>query len=194
MMAFSLSVLDCSQVRKSTLNPNANEFKPRFNTQVSMSCCCQATQLKYHKLSLLLSLIFLMSRFIFSLISLNQPTPRRLHGLRASRAPQLWSSSPQLCTVRRSAFPRCIPSHQSALECRWDPHLHVVMCSMRSDCLYSAQHHTVSLWTFIKDPWWPSPWALQTCLLMFNLILVFSIWFISNACQHYFLCFSFFYF
>lgn len=30
-----------SQVRKSTLNPNANEFKPRFNTQVSALRCTE---------------------------------------------------------------------------------------------------------------------------------------------------------
>lgn len=62
-----------------------------------------------------------------SFISLNQPTPRRLPGLRASLAPPSWSSSPRLCTARRSVSPRCIPSHQSALECRWDPHLHAEM-------------------------------------------------------------------
>lgn len=68
-----------------------------------------------------------VSLFICSLISPSQPTPRRLPGLRASPAPPLWSSSHRLCTARPSASPRCIPSHQSVLECRWDAHLRAEM-------------------------------------------------------------------
>lgn len=96
-------------MRKSTLNPNANEFKPRFNTQVSRTAAPRFA------LTCPLSLICLLC----CLISPNLPTPPRPLGLRASPAPPSWSNS--LCTDKLSASHRCILSHQSVLECRWDP-------------------------------------------------------------------------
>lgn len=64
--------------------------------------------------------------FVFSL-SPNQPTPQRLLGLKASPAPPSWSSNLRLFMARQSASPRCIRWRQSALEFRWDTHLHAEM-------------------------------------------------------------------
>lgn len=65
----------CRQVRKSTLNPNANEFKPRFNTQVSSTATPH----------LIASCVALS--FIFNLFNMfdqpkpaNTPTPPRPQG------------------------------------------------------------------------------------------------------------------
>lgn len=77
------------------------------------------------------------------LISPNQPTPRHLPGLRANPAPPSWSS-PLLCTARRCASPRCIPSHQLVPECRWDSHL--VMTCRSAKALHLISHLSVWCW------------------------------------------------
>lgn len=106
----SLVISFCSQVRKSTLNPNANEFKPRFNTQVvcwTYTFMCQTEDLN-----------FFILIFYFCSFSPSQPTPRPLLGLRVSPAPPLLYSSPLQSMVSQSASPKCTRSLQSAQECR----------------------------------------------------------------------------
>lgn len=134
-------------------------------------------------------MFLVVSLFICSLISPNQPTPRRLPGLRASPAPPLWSSSHRLCTARRSASPRCIPSHQSALECRWDAHLCAEMQITSSISL--NQHELQSSLKHISNNRHHEH-SQHVCLCSSAFIFLFCLWFISNACHHYFRHISFF--
>ena len=89
---------------------------------------------------LFLHYCYKFSLFMNPFISPNQPTPRPPLVLRASPAPPLSSSSPRLSTARQSASPKCIRSHPSARECRWDTRLHAGM----TDVLLSTQTITLS--------------------------------------------------
>lgn len=120
-------------MRKSTLNPNANEFKPRFNTQVSYNPLLPSLkhlETKNWVWYLIYSCLYMLLFFFVFSLSPNQPTPQRLPGLKASPAPPSWSSNLRLFMARQSASPRCIRWRQSALEFRWDTHLHTEMYIM----------------------------------------------------------------
>lgn len=153
----------------------------------------QTTHLKCHKLRLFVNNLkkkcLWLCLFICSLISPSQPTPRRLPGLRASPAPPLWSSSHRLCTARPSASPRCIPSHQSVLECRWDAHLLAEMQITLSISL--NQHELQSSLKQISNNRHHEH-SQHVCLCSCAFIFLFCLWFISHACHHCFRHISFF--
>lgn len=138
-----------SQVRKSTLNPNANEFKPRLNTQVSMPSLLTA-QREDHKLRLLtarLKLWFFLSYVLFDQPKpANTPTPPRPQG---QPSPSIVVQQPQTVYGQTVCFPQMYPLTPVS------PGVQV-----RASCLCwklgHPEHDTESVWN--------APWDLPTSL------------------------------